>query len=98
MTACVLVDGDAEYEVYYGTPEWHASLEWARFHGLDPDRIPGGSIVERDAAGRRIIFSEFVVDQDGEFVLTEDGADIASVARVEQGEAPPLPFPREVTG
>jgi hypothetical protein len=94
----VLVDGDREFEVEYGTEAWSASCEWARFHGLDPNRIPAGSVVERDADGRRIAFEEYVFDTDGELVLTADRLDAERIARIEQGEAPPLPFPREVTG
>lgn len=89
--AVILRDGDSETEVEYGTPLWAASCEWARFHGLDPSRIPAGSVVERDATGRRILFSEFVFDDI--LLRVEDGAPVI-VERVEQGEAPPLPFPK----
>lgn len=96
--ACILRDGPAEYEIHYGTPEWHASMEWARFHGLDPNRIPAESVVERDEAGCRILFTEFVMDgPDVADIAIVDG-EAQMVGRIEQGEAPPLPFPREVTG
>lgn len=91
--AVVLVDGDREVEVHFGTPLHAASMEWARFHGLDPMKIPAGSVVERDAANRRILFEEFVKTgpRDGD-VLVVDG-EVVAVERIEQGEAPPLPFP-----
>jgi len=72
--ACVLVDGANQYEIERGTPAWHASMEWARFHGLDPNRIPAGSYVERDAANRRILFEEFVFDGD-QVRINEQGDD-----------------------
>lgn len=95
--ACVLVDDDGTpYEIERGSDAWRASMEWARFHGLDPMRIPAGSYIERDAAGRRILFEEYVFD--GDLVrINEEGDDGVRVDRVEQGEAPPLPFPPEVT-
>lgn len=96
MIAAVLVDADREYEIVSGSPEWVASLEWARFHGLDPNRIPAGSYIERDAAGRRVLFTEFLPAEDGGPLIVD--GDVVTVERVEQGEAPPLPFPREVTG
>lgn len=96
--ACVLIDDGREYEVHYGTAAWHASMDWARFHGLDPMRIPGGSRVERDAANCQILFNEFLKDgpEVGDIVI-RDGEPVL-VSRVERGEAPPLPLPREVTG
>lgn len=93
----ILADAGREYEVEYGTPAWSASCEWARFHGLDPNRIPAGSVVERDEAGCRIVYDEFVFDGDV-LRLTDDGMDGLRARRIEQGEAPPLPLPREVTG
>lgn len=95
--ACVMVDGEREYEIERGTPAWSASLEWAKFHGLDPNSIPDGSYIERDASGCRILFTEFVRTGPNGDVLVED-LEPVTIERVEQGEAPPLPFPREVTG
>lgn len=88
--AAVLVDGDQRIAVCYGTPLWEASCEWARFHGLDPNRIPGGSEVVRDAANRRILYSEYVFDEDGVRMVDDEPV---IVSCVEQGEAPPKPFP-----
>jgi hypothetical protein len=91
-------DGDAEYVVERGTDAWRASMEWARFHGLDPMRIPAGSVVERDAVGRRILFTEFLKDGPGAGDIVIVDGEPVEVECVEQGEAPPIPFPREVTG
>lgn len=91
--ACILIDGRRRVEIDYGTPAWNASMEWARFHGLDPNRIPAGSEIVRDEARRQIRYQEFVFD--GDKLRIED-MDAVIVDRVEQGEAPPLPFPAEV--
>lgn len=97
--ACVLVDGDHEYPVMRSDQAaWQASMDWARFHGIDPNRVPAGSYIERDAARRRILFSEFVYDGPGIGDIVLDGLDPLTVDRIKQGEAPPLPFPREATG
>lgn len=79
-------------EVYYDTPAWVASLEWARWHGLDPNRIARGEVI-RDEAGCRILYVEFVLE--GDQYMLRDG-DLVTRAAVEQGEAPPLPWPEEV--
>lgn len=97
--AAVLVDGEREYQIHRDDrPAWQASMDWARFHGLDPNRIPAGSYIERDAAGCRILFTEFVkTGPETADILIVDNEPV-TVDRVEQGEAPPLPFPPEVTG
>ena len=98
MIACIMVDGDREFEIHSGTDAWRASMEWARFHGLDPMRIPTESFIERDAERCRILYTEFVKDGPGVAdILLVDGEPV-TVECVEQGEAPPMPFPREVTG
>ncbi|MBA3782393.1 MAG: hypothetical protein H0X12_11155 [Nocardioides sp.] len=96
--ASIFRDGESAYVVLHGTAAWMASLEWARFHGLDPDRIPAGSTVIRDEPGRRIVFDEFVKDgpKVSDIVVIDGEPQI--VRRIEQGEAPPLPLPAEVTG
>lgn len=95
-TACILIDNGARVEVRRGTEAWQASMDWARFHGLDPNRIPAGAEIVRDVAGRRILYSEFVKNGPnvGD-ILMRDGEPVI-VERIEQGEAPPLPFPPEV--
>lgn len=90
MIAAVLIDAGRRTVVHSGTPLWHLTCEWARFHGLDPNRIPAGSEIVRDAARRRILFEEFAFD--GERIRHVDGEPVVT-ACVEQGEAPPLPFP-----
>jgi hypothetical protein len=96
--ACVMIDGDRRYEVECGTAAWEASLAWAKFHGLDPMGIPFGSEVIRDVPNRRIVFTAFVKDGPNIADIVMDGLEPLTVRRVEQGEAPPLPFPPEVTG
>lgn len=92
--ACVLEDGERWVEVPRGTEAWRASMEWARFHGLDPNVIPAASVIVRDAPRRQIRFEEYVRDEEGRIVLRND--EPVLIGRVEQGEAPPLPFPPEV--
>lgn len=100
MNACVLIDGDLEIEVTHGTDAWRASMEWARFHGLEPNWIPAGSEIVRDAANCCIRYEEFVFDGErGDYstVRIEHNEPLTRLV-VEQGEAPPLPFPAEVLG
>jgi hypothetical protein len=80
-------------EVIAGTPFWHDVMDWCRFHGLEPMRIPAGSDIIRDEARRRILYEEFVWDDDGPLVFDMQPV---RAGRVEQGEASPLPFPQEV--
>lgn len=93
MPACVAVDfaTGRSAVIDYDTPAWLASMEWARFHGLDPMRIVAGSAVVRDAESCQIRYEEFVFDASGDLVWEPE-----TVARCEQGEAPPLPWPPEV--
>ncbi|MET0884935.1 MAG: hypothetical protein ABWX92_00670 [Mycetocola sp.] len=94
MLAAVMVDGRKRYPVYYETDAWRASIEWAKFHGLNPDRIPAGSEVERDSVNRQIRYTACVMDGSG-YRVTTDG-ELVTVECVEQGEGV-LPFPTEVT-
>lgn len=74
------------------TPEHAAMLEWLAFHGIDANRVPWGSTVERDVPGRCIRYRRVAEDDGGHIALTADG-EFQIVEAVEQGEAPPLPFP-----
>lgn len=95
MIACILREGDREVEVERGGDAWRVSCEWARFHGIDPNEVPAGTVVERDPVGRRILYESFVkTGPNLGDILIENGEPVI-VARIEQGEAPPLPFPRE---
>lgn len=94
----LLVDGDREYEIVHGTQAWRAALDWARFHGLDPMRIPAESMIERDGPNRCIRYTAFVKTGPGVGdILIEDNEPV-TVECIEQGEAPPLSLPREVIG
>lgn len=98
--AGIMADADTmtETPVYFDTPEWDAVLEWLAFHGIDPRRIPAGSRVSRDECNRRIRFVAIVHDADGRprLATPEDPFKFGPYAvepMVEQGEAPPLPYP-----
>lgn len=95
-SAIVLVDGDERIEVEFGTDLWRAAMEWATFHGLDPERIPAGSEIVRDAASRCIRYDEYVFAvPSNRRTLRLDAAGRPILKHcVEQGEAAPLPFPR----
>lgn len=88
LTTCVGMFEQAPHE-------WTALLDWCRFHGLDPERMPAGQVIERDVAGRRIVYDEYVLTRDQVQAAFRAG-DPEPLRRhrvVEQGEAPPLPFP-----
>ena len=85
------VQTGARTAVDFGTPLWEASMEWARFHGLNPMRIPAGSLIERDAARCEIRYDAMVEGPDGKPMIFNN--DLVRVRRTERGEAPPLPFP-----
>lgn len=96
--AGILVDGANRYDVYFDTTEWAATMDWARFHGLDPMLIPAGSVIERDGAGRRILYESFVPTgpKPGDIQMQGDFEPVI-VHQVERGEGI-LPLPVEVTG
>jgi hypothetical protein len=100
--ACVLVEGGRETPVYRGAPGYDASLEWARFHGIDPNTIPAGAKIVRDPGRCRVLYESFVYDPPESFPHS-DGIVVAEsepvrVSRIAQGEAPPLPFPESSCG
>jgi hypothetical protein len=80
--------------VDFGTPLWRATLEWARFHGIDPMRVPAGSVVERDAGRCEIRYDRTMFGDDG-LPLVAD-LELVTERVAERGEAPPLPFPISV--
>lgn len=91
-------DGTAQVAVYplpYHSLGHQAALEWARFHGLEPNRIPAGSVITRNAHDHTIRYLAFVEHTDGEIVVLDDEPVVEE--RVEQGEAGPLPYPAVVT-
>lgn len=90
--AIVLCEDGLCTPVVFNTPLWEATMKWVKFHGLDPMRIPAGSVVERDAQRCEIRYDEYVLNEVGS-VARENGMPRV-MARVERGEAPPLPFPR----
>lgn len=91
-------------EVPYGSPLYGPSMDWARFHGIDPMAVPAGTTIVRDAERCRVLYEEFVYDPPERFadpgaivlLFDEDGEpyDALAVCRWTQSEAPPLPFPR----
>lgn len=94
--AAVLVDGRHRYEIHYNTDAWVASIEWAKFHGLDPMSIPQGAVVERDGPGRCIRYESFVKTGPGFGDIEVNGYEPIIVNRIERGEGI-LPLPKEVT-
>lgn len=79
------------------TTEWQALLDWCRFHGLDPERMPATQTIERDVAGCRILYDAYVMTADEVQLRARYWRQIQGEPErrraVEQGEAPPLPFP-----
>lgn len=82
--------------VYANTPEWHALMDWCRFHHVDPHQVLAGATLVRDEPGRRIRYVGLVLDNQGRKQLDACGS-VRSAPMVEQGEAPPLPYPDVIT-
>lgn len=81
-------DTDTVCPVYFNTPDWDAILEWLRFHNVDPCIIPAGTTITRSGSGRCIRYEAIAKNEDA------DGDGIyETYDAIEQGEAPPLPFP-----
>lgn len=98
--AGIAADADTmtETEVYFETPEWAALVEWLAWHGVDAKSVPAGTRVSRDECGRCIRYVGIVENPDGtrRFHPPDDRDQFGRYvveARVEQGEAPPLPWP-----
>lgn len=83
--------GYTRHEVYFDTPQWEATIEWCRFHGLDTNSIPADSVIIRDEQAHVIAYTVYVRDADGRLALGPNG--IVREDRTERGEAGPLPFP-----
>lgn len=81
--------------IEFNTDAWDAVLEWCRFHGIDPNRVPAGSLIVRNEAAHSITYNRIVVDEDGRKVVGLDGNLVRQLV-VEQGEAGPLPLPAAV--
>lgn len=79
--------------VTFGTPAWSALIEWVEAHGLNPNLIVASTGIVRDADRCRILYVEFVCDDDGRRLLDDSREALQQRGAVEQGEAPPLPFP-----
>jgi len=91
--AITFTDGERTVEVWHGTELWRKSMEWAKFHRLDPMQIPAGSTIEWDPVTRRMEWDEFVIGADGRPLFDQAHMASVTVRRVKQAEAPPLPFP-----
>lgn len=103
--AGIVADADTmtEARIDFETPEWTALLEWLGFHGIDPRQIPAGSRISRDECNRCIRYVAIARDQEGR--RRQVGFDAppgepvgvwVTVPMVEQGEAPPLPYPEVI--
>ena len=92
----VLIQDVVTYFVQGDSAEWEAACEWARFHGLDPNAIPFGSLITRNQRTHTIIYPECCLDDKGQLILNRYG-DLVTRIRTEQGEAGPLPFPAIIT-
>lgn len=77
------------------SPQWRDLLEWCEFHHLDPLQIPAGSRIERNAQSASIVYTRILFDSDGRRQVDAEGRWVTRVT-VEQGEAPPLPFPDSI--
>lgn len=95
--ASIVVDEETSTaaRVEFCTPEWDALLEWLEFHHVDPHKVLAGTEVVRDAARCRIRYVGLVLDAQGRKQYDGDPefAGVRSAPMVEQGEAPPLPYP-----
>ena len=88
-----LLDADGtRLRVEYDTNLWRESMDWARFHGLDPMLIPAGSTIERDPVTFEIRYDEYAVDPRDGLPLVRQNEPVIE-HRVARGEGPPLPFP-----
>ncbi len=96
--AAIAADSDTmtEARIEFHTPEWEALMEWCRFHNIDPCLVLAGSRISRDECNRRIQYVGIVVDEQGRKQYDCDDLALATILTapmVEQGEAPPLPYP-----
>lgn len=100
--AAIVVDVDTgtEAHVWHETAEHTALLEWLAFHHLEPGRIPSGYRIERHASRCLISYVRIRLDDQGRRMRSDDPGDLdpfwKTEAAVEQGEAPPLPFPEPI--
>ncbi len=77
------------------TQQWRELLDWCEFHQIDPKRIPVGTRIERYAGSCKIVYTRICTDTEGRREFDNDGRWIAQLV-IEQGEAPPLPFPESI--
>lgn len=102
-TAGIFIDEETSTaaRIMFDTPEWEASLEWLKFHDVDPKLIPAGTEVVRDAVMRCIHYTRIVLDDQGRKRFHPPGdprfAELVTTPAIEQGEAPPLPYPDVIT-
>lgn len=95
--AAIAADADTltEAAVYFETPEWRALIEWLEFHGIDPRKIPAGTRISRDDCGRCIRYVAILEDDRTGTQRHTGPPDFRweTAPAIEQGEAPPLPYP-----
>lgn len=84
--AGVLLDAEtgSRIQLHFHSDVWSAALEWLRFHGVDPNRIPAGTTVVVDRAARQIRYQALL-----------DRPELVVVPAVEQGEGL-APYPPEI--
>ncbi|WP_224279111.1 hypothetical protein [Nocardioides lacusdianchii] len=98
--AAVAADADTATEalIEFNTPEWEALKQWCEFHAIDPHAVLAGTRISRDECGRCIRYVGLVLDDQGRKQYDGDPelGRIRTAPMVEQGEAPPLPFPDSI--
>lgn len=95
--AAIAADADTmtEARIDFHTLEWKALMEWCEFHAIDPHQVLAGTRISRDECGRCIRYVGLVLDEEGRKQYDGDPefGRIRTAPMVEQGEAPPLPYP-----
>lgn len=89
-------DNDTIGHVHFETPEWIALLEWLEFHGINPKIVPAFTMITRSGSGCCIRYVQCVFDEDGRHKVKAPDGTFETVDLVEQGEAPPKPWPDEI--
>jgi hypothetical protein len=77
------------------TPEREALCDWLDFHRI-PRWILDGAEIIRDEENHRIVIKGWLSEEDISTALIRPDGTIVSNTYVEQGEAGPLPFPKEI--
>jgi hypothetical protein len=73
-----------------------AMMKWCEFHGINPKDVPERSAIYRHPEDYRIVYSLINRDEAGKPRVDPERREFVITTVVEQGEAPPLPWPRVV--